>query len=438
MPFHPPASPVFLPPIAGLGPFTDLEMILSAVLLVLVVLLWNLTRHHECRYCGSPREGIGESLEALAGSSQGHLTEGNGFQLIEDAAYFDAVVEAIGGAESSVHLETFLWADGEASRRVVGALLAAAGRGLQVRVLTDASGSSGFSTESADRLRAAGCRFHRFHRYRLKNFGRFNIRDHRKILIIDGKLAIVGGHCITDQWLKDGDVLPCHRDISARIRGPVVAAIQSCFLENWTEVTGELFTDAKTFPPLEAAGPSKGHVAYIKADRCPSSVQMLHHLCIGYADHRIRIQNPYFLPDPSGTRALANAAERGVDVRIMIPALKATDSPWVTRAGRFQFQRLLESGVRIFEYQKTLLHQKVISIDGVWSGVGSSNFDDRSFEINDEITIGIADEAIAAELEGIFEKDARECIEITLERWRKRSLVERATDAVLYLFNEQL
>ena len=425
-------------PLAGLGPFTTLELVLLIVLLPVLLLLWNLTRHCECHYSANPERPIADSLEALAGSSNGHLTMGNTVELIEDEAYFDAVEQAISGARFTVHLETFLWCDGKVCKRVVAALLGAARRGLTVRVLTDASGSIGLTTESADEMRAAGVRFHRYRRYRLRNFGRWNLRDHRKILVIDGTLAIVGGHCLTDDWLEDGKVLPRHRDISARITGPVAAAVQSCFLENWLEVTGELFTDDTTFPPLEATGDSRAHVAYIKADRCPSSVQVLHHLCIGYAEKRIRIQNPYFLPDPGGTRALANAAERGVDVRVMIPALTATDSPWVTRAGRFQFERLLKSGVRIFEYQKTLLHQKVISIDGTWSGVGSSNFDDRSFEINDEITIGIADETIAAQLERIFEKDAAECIELTLEKWKQRTPVQRAVDAVLYLFNEQL
>jgi len=424
-------------PLAAIGPLTNLEAILILAVLVLVFMIWQLIHHQECHYTDVAPTAIDESLQALAGSTHGHLTNGNTVSLIQNEAYFDAVIDAISQAKRSVHFETFLWADGEASERVIAALIAAVGRGITVRILTDASGSRGLSSASADRLRSAGCEFHRFHRYRLENFGRFNVRDHRKILIIDGRIAIVGGHCVTDNWLKDGKQLSRIRDISAWISGPAVTAIQSCFLENWTEGTGDLFTDDSTFPIVEDTGTTKVHTAYVKADDCPSSVQVLHQLAIGYAKKRIRIQNPYFLPDPHSARALANAAKRGVDVRIMIPALTATDSPYITRAGRFQFQRLLDGGVRIFEYQKTLLHQKVISIDGVWCGIGSSNFDDRSFEINEEITVGVADPAIVAELERIFEDDAKDCKEIDPQTWPKRPWFTRATDAFLYLFNEQ-
>lgn len=428
------AFPSVLPTI---GPLTNLEAILILAVLILIFMIWRLIRHQECHYTDVPETAIDESLQALVGSTHGHLTNGNTVSLIQNEAYFDAVLDAIGQAKHSVHFETFLWADGEASDRVIRALTAASGKGIKVRILTDASGSRGLTSASADRLRNAGCDFHRFHRYRIENFGRFNVRDHRKILIIDGRIAIVGGHCMTDNWLKDGDVLSRIRDISAWISGPAVTSIQSCFLENWTEVTGELFTDDSTFPIVEDTGTTKVHTAYVKADDCPSSVQVLHHLAIGYAKKRIRIQNPYFLPDPYSARALANAAKRGVDVCIMIPALTATDSPYITRAGRFQFQRLLDGGVRIFEYQKTLLHQKVISIDGVWCGIGSSNFDDRSFEINEEITVGIADPAIVSELERIFDEDAKDCKEIDPKTWPNRPWYTRATDAFLYLFNEQ-
>ena len=428
------SNTVFL---AVIGPFSWLEAALIAGVIILVFMIWKITRHQECHYTGEPEPAINEVLHALAGSTHGHITHGNSITVIQDAAYFDVFEETARNARRSIHFETFLWADGDAGTRVTRALVEAAARGLQVRVLVDASGCAGLSHATAEKLRQAGCAFHRFHRYRIHNFGRLNVRDHRKILVTDGNTAIVGGHCITDDWLKDGKILPRHRDISALVTGPVTGCLQSCFLENWTEVTGELFTDEATFPPPRQTGTIDAHVAYVKADRCPSAVQVLHHLSIGYANKRIRIQNPYFLPDPSGAKALAKASARGVDVRIMIPALTATDSPWITRAGRYQFQRLLEAGVRIYEYQKTLLHQKVTSIDGVWCGIGSSNFDDRSFEINDEVTLGIADAATALELERIFEQDAEHCIEITLEQWKKRKWHERATDAFLYLFNEQ-
>ena len=427
-----------IPLLAGIGPLDVLDIVLLAIIAVLVFMIWRLAGHKECHYTGSPPNRIDQSLHPLAGSTYGHSSRGNSVRLISDETYFDEVREAIAGARHSVHFETFLWKDGEAGRRMSEDLAAAARRGVKVRVMGDASGTKDLGTKTADDLRDAGCDLHRFHRiWKPKNFGRVNIRDHRKILVIDGRLAIVGGHCITDQWLKDGPRLPRYRDLSAVITGPVVADIQSCFFETWTEVTGELFTDDSTFPELEPAGDSAAHVAFVKPDGCPSSVQVLHHLAIGYAKERIRIQNPYFLPDPSGVEALVNAAKRGVDVRIMLPALTATDSPLVARAGRYQFTRLLEGGVRLFEYQPTLLHQKVIVIDGSWCGIGSSNFDDRSFEINKEITVGIADAKVAGELERIFEDDMAECREIDLDEWKRRSVKDRLLARFMYLFNEQ-
>jgi cardiolipin synthase len=430
--------PPVTPPIAAfLGPLSGLETFLTLAVLVLLFMVWRLTRHQESHFSGEPELTICEALDALAGSTQGRVVGGNAVKLIQNEAFFDAVTQAMVEARRSVHLETFLWHDGEASERIVSALEAAGRRGLEVRVLSDAVGSFWLSRKTLARLRDAGCKIGRFHRWNPSNLGRLNVRDHRKIIVIDGRTAFVGGHCITDDWLKDGPKLPRFRDITARIQGPVVGTIQSCFLENWIEVTGELLTSHATFPSLGEVGDVRAHVAYVRPDHCPSSVQVLHYLAISLAKKRIRIQNPYFLPDPNGAKALVKAAKRGVDVRIMIPALKATDSPLPSRAGRYQFRRLLKGGVKIFEYQTTLLHQKVISVDGLWCGIGSSNFDDRSFEINDEITVGLADPDTVAELERTFEMDLEKCRELDWKTWKKRPRRDKLLDGVLYLFSEQ-
>ena len=263
-------------------------------------------------------------------------------------------------------------------------------------------------------LRNAGCRA----RWVRRDFGRLNVRDHRKIIVIDGRLAFVGGHCVTDDWLKGHDGHRCNRDISARI-------------------TDEVFNDESTFPELQETGAILTHAAFTKSARRSSPVQVLHHLCIGYAKQRIRIQNPYFLPDPRGAKALVRTAKRGVDVRVMTPSFSATDSKLVGRASRFQIRRLLEGGVRVFHYQPSLLHQKILVIDGLWSGIGSSNFDDRSFEINDEIVIGIVDKEIARKLEETFEREIENCVEVDLESWKHRPLWDKALDRILYIFSEQ-
>ncbi|MBC7980963.1 MAG: hypothetical protein H7Y36_10415 [Armatimonadetes bacterium] len=400
-------------------------------------MIWGLTHHQECRYSESPEGKIDEVLHALAGSTHGHLTSGNAVRLIQNEAFFHEVTAEMDRAKSSLHFETFLWICGEASEIILTALENAARRGVKVRVLVDARGSGSMTQQTRERLKDSGCIVAWYHRWTPNNLGRFNLRDHRKIIVLDGQIAFVGGHCIADEWFKDTDKSPRYRDITARLTGPVVASIQTTFSENWNEVTDELFVDDTTFPELTQQGEVLAHVASIRPDGCPSSVQVLHYLVIALAKERIRIQNPYFLPDPVGSKALVAAARRGVDVRIMAPSPHATDSPYVSYAGHFLYQRMLEGGVRIYEYEATLLHQKIITIDGKWCGIGSSNFDDRSFEINDEITVGIADPAIVSELDETFENDLEKCSEKSLEEWKKRPVWKRCVDGIYYLFNEQ-
>ncbi len=228
------------------------------------------------------------------------------------------------------------------------------------------------------------------------------------------------------------------RDISARLRGPVVQAVQSVFSENWVEVTGRLFVGDEVFPPPEHAGEVLAHVASLKPEGSAPAVKILHHTVICCAKKRIWIQNPYFIPEPDAVEAFASAVKRGVDVRIMVPAAGASDMRMVQHAAHRNFQQLLDSGVRLFEYHRTLLHQKVMTVDGVWCAVGSSNFDDRSFETNDEVTVGFLDAGLARQLEEVFEADRRDCVELDARSWSRRGLLHKVQDSAFYLFNEVL
>ncbi|BDS06499.1 cardiolipin synthase B [Oceaniferula spumae] len=416
---------------------TILEISLSIITAVLIFMIWRLTRHQECIYHDNPEGDIESSLHALAGATHGTLLAGNTVDLIRDEHFFSEITDAINRAEKTVHLETFLWAKGKASDLVVDALLDASKRDLWVRVIVDARGGSNMGKDTRKRLEEGGVELYNFHTISPMNFGRFNIRDHRKILVIDGTLAFVGGHCIKDHWLEDQDDFSRFQDVTAKFTGPIVGAIQSTFALNWAEAAEQHFLDQESFPPLEPTGDISAHVAAVKADNTPSSVQILHYLVIALAKKSIRIQNPYFLPDACGLKALKLAVDRGVDVQIMTPSPDATDSTYVTYAGRKLYDDLLSSGVRIHEYKKTLLHQKVITIDGKWAGIGSSNFDDRSFEINNEITVGIDSEKIAGELDQLFEDNLKHCEKIKLEEWRKRALIPRVKERVCHLFHEQ-
>ena len=227
-------------------------------------------------------------------------------------------------------------------------------------------------------------------------------------------------------------------DVSVRLHGPIVHSIQAAFSENWAGETGELFAGDKVFPKLEPAGDITVHAAYAKPENSAPAVKILHHMVICTARKRRWIQNPYFLPEPEAIVAMGEAVKRGVDVRVMVPTMEASDMPLVQQAAHRNFQHLLDVGVRIFEFPTTLLHQKTMVVDGVWSAVGSTNFDDRAFEINDEITIGIVGEKFAKQMEASWNDDAKACKEIDPKEWPKRGLKRRLMEHFWYLWNELL
>jgi cardiolipin synthase A/B len=214
--------------------------------------------------------------------------------------------------------------------------------------------------------------------------------------------------------------------------------LQGAFSENWGGETGELFVGDEVFPALEPAGDVLIHAVYAKPEGSAPAVKILHHTAICLARKRIWIQNPYFIPEPDAIDAFGKAVKRGVDVRVLMPATSGSDNPIVQHAGHRNFEKMLECGVRLFEYPYTLLHQKIMTVDGVWSAVGSSNFDDRSFETNDEITLAIKDEAVARRLDAVFDRYVPRAHEIKLEAWRKRGTWHKVKDNTFYLLNELL
>ncbi|HEX7217690.1 MAG TPA: phospholipase D-like domain-containing protein [Burkholderiales bacterium] len=415
---------------------------ITLVLLLAVALLglaiWSIKRHKDPHLVLESREPLENLMPSISGLSLGMAIKGNAAEVFQNGAFFDALLADIGAARRSVHFETFLWKEGELGRRMADALAAKALEGLKVRLVLDAQGCRNMGESALAKMRAAGCGVAIYHPRTLKNIGVIPERDHRKLCILDGRVAWVGGHCIVDEWLGDAQDRHHVRDLSLRLRGPIVHAVQSVFSENWVEVTGKLFVGDEVFPELEPAGEVLAHVASIKPEGSAPAVKILHHTVICCARERLWIQNPYFIPEPDAIDAFARAVRRGVDVRIMVPSTEASDMRIVQHAAHRNFQQLLDAGVRIFEYGRTLLHQKVMTVDGVWCSVGSSNFDDRSFETNDEITLGLLDRALARRMEEIFEADRAHCIELDAARWKRRGLVHRAKDSALYLFNEVL
>ena len=412
--------------------------ILIGVVALLGLAIWSIKRHKDPHLELETEEPLDKLLPSISGMALGMPIGGNSVEIFQNGAFFDALIEDIRAARQTVHFETFLWKDGKLGRRLADVLAAKAREGVTVRMVLDATGCKKMGDEVQRQLRQAGCRLAMYHPRTLKNIGVIAERDHRKLAILDGRTAWVGGHCVVDEWLGNAEDRHHVRDLSVRLRGPIVHAVQSAFSENWVEVTGKLFVGDDTFPRLEPAGDVEAHMASMKPEGSAPAVKILHHAVICCAQKRLWIQNPYFIPEPDAAKAFAAAVKRGVDVRVMVPSAEVSDMPMVQHAAHRNFQRLLDGGVRIYEYNRTLLHQKVMTVDGVWCAVGSSNFDDRSFETNDEITLGFRDARLAARLEEIFEADLAHCTELDAARWKKRGLVHRAKDSALYLFNEVL
>ena len=412
--------------------------ILVAVVVLLGVAIWSVKRHKDPQLELDTDAPLDKLIVSISGMSLGMAVEGNAVEIFENGRFFEALLRDIEQAKCSVHFETFLWKEGALGKRMADAFSARARDGLQVRLVLDANGCKKMGKAVRRQMQEAGCQIALYHPLALKNIGVLAERDHRKLAVLDGRIAWVGGHCIVDDWLGDAQGHGQVRDLSVRLRGPIVHAVQSVFSENWVEVTGRLFVGADVFPPLDRQGDVLAHVASMKPEGSAPAVKILHHTVICCAAKRIWIQNPYFIPEPDAVDAFAQAVKRGVDVRVMVPSAGASDMRMVQHAAHRNFQRLLDSGVRLFEYGRTLLHQKVMTVDGVWCAVGSSNFDDRSFETNDEITVGFLDAPLARRLEEIFEADRRHCIELDAQAWRRRGLLHRLQDEAYYLFNELL
>jgi cardiolipin synthase len=405
---------------------------------LLAIVIWSIRRHRSPILHVECESTIDKLMPSLSGLSLGTAVEGNTVQVLENGAFFDVLLARIGAARQSVHFETFLWKPGALGTRMAAAFMERARAGVVVRILMDAQGSKLVEADTVERLREAGCKVKFFHKRSIYTIGVLNDRDHRKLCIVDGKEAFVGGHCIVDDWLGDAEDKQHFSDVSVWLHGPIVHSIQGAFSENWAGETGEVFVGDEFFPVLEKVGDISIHAAFVKPENSAPAVKLLHHTALCLAKQRIWIQNPYFIPKVEAIEALGQAVRRGVDVRVLMPAASGSDSPTVQHAGHRHFETLLKLGVRLFEYPHTLLHQKVMTIDGAWSAVGSTNFDDRSFDTNDEITLGILDAGIAARLDAIFDKYVQRAEEVQLEAWRKRSLLHKLHDNAAYAIHNIL
>lgn len=343
-----------------------------------------------------------------------------------------AMTAAIRAARRTVDLESYIFKNDRAGAIFAAALMEVARRGVEVRVLVDGTGSSR-SGPLLDRLRQAGVKAYVYHPIRLWSIYKIGRRTHRKILVVDGAVAFTGGFCIADRWLGDARNSDEWRDMMVEVHGPVAAQMQAVFGEDWTYTTGEVLAGDKFYPRIERQGDVEAQAVKVARGDSSSLAEMLYYLAIESAAKSIHIQNAYFIPDRQIRDALVRAAKRGVDVQIMVPG-RQIDVPLVRMASRLHYGELLQGGVKIYEYQRTMMHSKDAVFDGIFSTIGSINFDARSLRENEEDSLSFYDRGFAAALEAVFADDRKSCREVTYQSWRRRGLEQRLAELVSAFF----
>jgi cardiolipin synthase len=412
-------------------------MLAGMALTSIYFILTHRRRTLELQYTPESLPDIQSGLTVVAGLTRAAVQSRNKAAIIQNGAFFDALEADIRAAQQTVHIESFVWTRGVLERRFVDLLCAKVRDAVEVRVLIDAMGGNKADRGQLRRLRDGGVDLAVYCTPDWWNLRLFNHRTHRKIFVVDGKVGYTCGHGIADQWLGNAEDPDHWRDTAVRLEGPVVHSLQAVFMENWIQESHRVPSGNGSFPRPIETGPVDSHVVSDSVGDTLSSVEMLYTVAIACARHEVIIQNPYFAPDYSVCTLFDTMVRRGVEIHLMVPG-EQTDSPFVRRAGCYLYGPLLRAGVRLYEFQPTLLHQKIVIVDGIWSHVGSSNFDSRSLKLNAEVGIGLLDRDIALQLKSAFEDDLRRSRELTLEAWRKRPLYESAIDWVAYQLHDQL
>jgi cardiolipin synthase len=375
------------------------------------------------------------NLEALTDARMSQRTKLE--VLTNGENFYPAELEAIAQSTSSINLEAYILEPGDVGRRFIAALTARARAGVEVRVVLDGVGSVRTSRDDFRSLLDAGGRVEFYHPLRFSNLPRYNHRTHREILVIDGRVAFVGGPGIADQWFVSTPSKRRWRDTVVRLEGRAVNNVQATFAENWLEACGELLVGERHFPEYDSDGDSPAMVVNSTPSVGGSTrARVLFQMLLASAHKTIHVTTPYFLPDRSVSEELKRAAARGVEVLILVPG-RHNDHLLTRSSSRLAYGRLLPHGVRIFEYAPTMVHAKILLVDRAWSVVGSTNFDNRSFGLNDEVNLAVCDSQFAARLEEDFEKDLADASEVRLEDWKRRSVFERGPELLGWILERQ-
>lgn len=366
------------------------------------------------------------------------IIEGNQVEvLLNGDQIFPAMLKAIREARHSINFETYIYWSGSIGKEFTEALAERARAGVKVHVLLDWVGSMKISDAEIDEMRKAGVDLHRYHKPVWWKLARMNNRTHRKLLITDGRIGFTGGVGIADKWRGNGQDEDHWRDTHFRVEGPVVGQMQAVFNDNWTKATGVVLDGPDYFPPLAPKGGMPAQMFSSSPTGGSESMHLMYLMAITAARRTIHLSNSYFVPDELTVNALAAAARRGVEVRIITPG-KIIDSDIVRAASRERWGELLEAGVKMAEYQPTMFHVKSLVVDSLLVSVGSTNFDNRSFSLNDEANLNVLDEGFAKQQEAVFEDDWRRARPVSLQQWENRPLTDKVAGELADLVGAQL
>lgn len=412
-----------------------------AVTLVLTLLVANLVEGEkkiqtqvESLYASTDPQYL-RSMGVLLGPA---IVQGNKVQHLENGdEIFPAMLQAIRSARRTITFETFIYWSGDVGRVFADALRERAQAGVKVHVLLDWFGSAKMDQALLAEMMRGGVEVERYHKPRWYNVTRMNNRTHRKLLVVDGTIAFTGGVGIADQWSGNAQDQWHWRDVHFRIEGPVAAEMQAVFMDNWMKATGRVLHSSDYFPAIADAGGVPAQMFSSSPTGGSESMHLMYLLSIAAAQKSILLSSSYFVPDALAIDALVAAARRGVRIRIITPG-KHIDTEVVRRASRARWGKLLEAGIEMHEYQPTMFHCKVMVVDGFLVSAGSTNFDNRSFRLNDEANLNIYDEAFAAQMTQVFEKDLQRSRRITLEHWRQRPLSDKLIEHASSLIGKQL
>ena len=358
-------------------------------------------------------------------------------ELLNGDQIFPPMLEAIHGAKKSITFETYIYWSGDIGKQFADALSERARAGVQVLVLLDWVGSAKMEESYLSELKSAGVKVEKFHKPHWSNLARLNNRTHRKLLVVDGQVGFTGGVGLASEWTGNAQDPDHWRDSHYMVRGPAVAQMQATFLDNWLKVTGKVLHGDAYFPPIAPTGAQKAQMFSSSPSSGSESMQLMYHLAITAAERSIDLSAAYFVPDELTLKLLMDALHRGVRLRIITPG-EHTDTETVKAASRGTWGTLLQAGAEIYEYGPTMYHCKVMVVDQLLVSVGSTNFDNRSFRLNDEANLNVYDARFAQRQTQVFEEDIRHSRRVTYEAWLERPLKERLTEKMTALLRTQL